>query len=385
MYDKFFLSKDQLKIINNCSLNQILIIYGSSGIGKTSLAKEILKDRVITLIDNLFLKNNDNIYEYLLNIIRKKNITMMFEKSKSERGIIIDNLEVFHKYDKKIYKSILNLLNSNNFYGTKIIITCNNKFIIHRSLSKLNLKKLYLNYDKHLFHKIGLNIIKERDLSLDFDQREQLLKKSNFNLNTFNSLLETNHRIKTSPLDNYDSTEKLTENIIKQKINLKDIIRLYESEKITISLNLLENIFTYIQDINLISEIYKSYEISDIIETISINYNINDYYTILTIYKIYIIFKKYKIKDYKPFLNNNYISRSTINIYYQKLSSNFIMNEFMIYPYLYAINFKIKLNHNIYKIIKNLNKKELEFYIKSFNYFYNCKVNIKKINKFLLL
>ena len=44
MYDKFFLSKDQLKIINNwSSSSKILLIYGLSGKGKTSLAREILK------------------------------------------------------------------------------------------------------------------------------------------------------------------------------------------------------------------------------------------------------------------------------------------------------------------------------------------------------
>ena len=383
MYDKFFLSKDQLKIINNFSLNDILVIYGNPGVGKTSLAKEILKDRVITLIDNLFLKNNQNIYEYLVNIIRKKNITMMFEKSKSQRGIIIDNLEIFHKYDKKIYKSILTLLDESNFYGSKMIVTCSNKFIIHRSLSKLNFKKVFLNYDKHVFHKIITNIIKERDLSLNFDQKEKLLKKSNYNFNLFKSLLETENKIKTGDVDKFDSYEKLTKNIITTEINIKDITRLFESEKITISLNLLENIYSYTQNLNDISSIYKSYENADILETTCINYNMGEYYTVFTLYKMYLYFRKYKIKKLIPIINNNYISRSTINIYYQKITNNFIMNEYFIYPYLYAFTIKLKLSEKY--DIPNTDKKELEFYIKSFNYFYDSKVNIKKLNKFRIL
>ena len=59
MYDKFFLSKDQLNTIHNWfQSKQILFIYGPSGIGKTTLAKEILKDTIITIIDTLSLKNN---------------------------------------------------------------------------------------------------------------------------------------------------------------------------------------------------------------------------------------------------------------------------------------------------------------------------------------
>jgi len=382
MYDKFFLSKDQLKIINNCTLNEILIIYGNPGTGRTSLAHEILKDRVITLVDNQFIKNNQNIYEYLVDIIRKKNITMMFEKSKSQRGIIIDNVDIFQKHDKKIYKSILTLLSENNFYGSKILMTCSNKFIIHRSLSKINFKKILLNHDKHIFHKIITNIVKERDLSLTFDQKEKLLKKSNYNLNLFKSLLETENRIITNEVDKFDSYETLTENIITSEINIKDIIRLFESEKITISLNLLENIYSYIQNLNEISSIYKSYENADILETTCINYTMGEYYTVFTLYKMYISFRKNKIKKYIPIINNNYISRSTINIYYQKITNNFIMNEYYIYPYLYAFTIKLKLGET-YDI--NIDKKELEFYIRSFNYFYDSKVNSKKLNKFIIL
>ena len=57
----------------------------------------------------------------------------------------------------------------------------------------------------------------------------------------------------------------------------------------------------------------------------------------------------------------------------------------MIYPYLYAINHKLDLDKSIHEKIKKIDKKELEFYIKSFNFFCDDKVNINKINKFLLL
>ena len=78
----------------------------------------------------------------------------------------------------------------------------------------------------------------------------------------------------------------------------------------------------------------------------------DNYYIIFTLYRIYLSFRKNNITKYKTILNNNYISRSTINIYYKKLTSNFIMNECIIFPYLYAINFKIKLNEKICEKIK---------------------------------
>lgn len=393
MYDKYFLSKEQLKVINNFSSEQLLIIYGDSGVGKTKLSKEILNDRMITLIDSLYLKNNTNLYEYLLNIIQKKNITMMFMKNKLKRGIIIDNLEIFHKYDKKCYKSIMDLLLTGQFYGTKIIVTCNTKFINHRSLSKLKYSTIYLNYDKHLFHKIANNICIDQKKHVSFAKRNQLLFESNYNLTTFHSLLnncDNNSPINSTSIrinDNFDSVKVLTKKIITEEVNIKDIIRLYTGDKITISLNLLENIFFYIQDLRTLSIIYNNYVLADIIDTSCINYpDMDPYYCVFTIYPIYLFLRKIQNNQYYSIKNNNYISRSLIHVYYIKITSTYTTNEILIYPYLYAIHKKDTLKFDDSLIIQYLfqiKKKELEYYIKSFNYFYDAKININKINKLL--
>ena len=100
------------------------------------MGKDILEGRIITHIDSLYMKNNTDICEYIQNIIQKRNITMMFEHKKEKRGILIDDIDIFYKYDKKIFKSIINLLSS-NLYDTKVILTCSIKFINNRSLRKL--------------------------------------------------------------------------------------------------------------------------------------------------------------------------------------------------------------------------------------------------------
>ena len=193
----------------------------------------------------------------------------------------------------------------------------------HRSLSKLNFKKLHLNYDKFFFHKIISNISKNKYKVLSFSEKEKLLKESNYNLNTFITLLDTNSIIKTSDLDNFNSYEKLTKQLITEEMNLGDIVRLLISDKITVSLNLLENISSYTTDLEELSDIYRSYEIGDIIDTTCINYNMDDYYCVLTIYKMYLFFRKHNIKVYYPIRNNNYISRSLIQVYYQKMYNKF--------------------------------------------------------------
>ena len=125
MYGEYFLTEEKQNVISEWMLKskEPLFIYGPPGCGKSSLAAEILNKRIITTIDSLFMKNNNDIGEYITNIIQKRNITMMFSQNKEKRGIIIDDIDIFYKHDKKAFKSIINLLLNSDFCDTKIIIT----------------------------------------------------------------------------------------------------------------------------------------------------------------------------------------------------------------------------------------------------------------------
>jgi len=87
MYDKFYLSEKNINIINQFQPNQLLIIYGKPGTGKKTLAKEIMNNSTIHIIDSSFLKSNMDINDYLLNIVSKKNILKLMFQSDISRGI----------------------------------------------------------------------------------------------------------------------------------------------------------------------------------------------------------------------------------------------------------------------------------------------------------
>ena len=382
MYDKYFLTEDQLNTINNWSQkkNEPLFICGPPGSGKTSLAKDILKDTSLTVVDALFLKSNTNIYDYLVNIIQKRNITLMFSQIKEQRGLIIDDLELFNKYDKKNYKLAIDLLLSYRYFGTRIIVISNLKFSNHRTLNKLKYSRINLVYNSHLFHKIVTNICEDRNKNLSFHEKHGLIIESNYNLNTLISLVNTNKRIETHELDDFSSDQLLLKKLFTEDYSFKDIIRLYEPTRIKISLDLLENLFNYFVDLKSICKIYDNYVISDILDTACIKYpNTGQYSSVLTIYKIYYLLKENKC-DYITMINNKYISRSLINTHSHKLNYeyNSLYKEF-IFLYLFMIkgnNYDFILNK-----VLSIDKKELEFYIKSFNFFYNDKIKIEKIYK----
>jgi hypothetical protein len=368
MYDKFFLSGGQTKLIDEWfNLNKVLIIHGKSGVGKSLLAKEIFKDRIITEIDTLNIKNNNNLEDYLINIISKKNISLMFDNNKKERGIIIDNINIFHKYDKRNFKLLCNFLVRKNFYKTKIICISDTKFLINKSIKKINSLFIHLKYDSYHYHKIINNIVSDYNLNLSFDKKNSLLLNSNYDLNRF--ITQLNDIDNKNILDNFDSSSILYEKIFKEKINIKDISRLFDSDKITISLNLLENITDYTININDILDIYNYYVFADIHEKHTLNNNLN-FYSIYTIGIYNLKFSNKNIKSYN-FDNNKYLSQSFIYIHNDKIISNIHKYHDNIYFYLYLYN--SNKNNDVKKYITNLNTQELNFYIKSFYEFYKIK------------
>ena len=383
MYDKYFLTEDQLDTISNWfkKSNEPLFICGGPGSGKTSLAKDILNDRVVTIVDSLSMKNNSDIYEYIQNIIQKRNITMMFSQKKEKRGLIIDDLDILYKHDKKIFKSILNLLMNYNYYGTQIIITSSIKFLNNRPLSKLKYSKLFLVYNNHIIHKICKNICEKNNLKITLSERQELIKKSSGNLNSLTSQINLYNRIETHSLDNFDESGALYDNLFKNDYSMADLIRIYSSNKTKISLDLLENMFTITLDPIQIRNIYNYYVISDIFETQCINHpDIREYDTIMTIFNFNYRIRKASSKN-KNFIGNKYISKSLIHTYSQKLNCRYA-DKNLIYFYLYLININ-KYDKRIVEKIISMNRKELEFYVKSFNYYYGSKIKVEKIYKLI--
>lgn len=348
-------------------LNKVLIIHGKAGVGKTLLAKEILKDRIITEIDSLNIKNSINLEEYLIDITSKNNISLMFENNKKDRGIIIDNIHIFHKYDKRNYKLLCNFLGKKHNSKTKIICISDTKFLINKSFKKIDYEMIHLKYNNHQYHKIINNILINYDLNLSLEKKNSLLINSNYDLNRL--ITQLNDIDNKNILDNFDSSAILYEKVFKNKYNLKDISRLFESDKITISLNLLENIADYTTNINDIVYIYNYYQLADIYEKCTINSNLNLY----TIYTIGVNNLKFNNKNIKilNFNNNKYLSQSSIYIHNDKLVSNIHKYNDNIYFYLYI--YSLDKNSKVKNIIENLDSKELNFYSKSFYDFYKIK------------
>tara|TARA_E500000178_G_scaffold340964_1_gene384318 strand:+ start:55 stop:1068 length:1014 start_codon:yes stop_codon:yes gene_type:complete len=325
-------------------INKPLLIYGLPGSGKTHLAEILLKDSVLLKIDAANLKNIDDLKEYILNKIKKINITLMFSKKKSTHGILIDDIHIFNNYDKKNFKHIINFIRDNKFYNSKIVLVCNKSFIKNKELIRLKINKLECKYSYSDYYKICLQISKSINNKICLDSLDRKIYDSKYNFNIF---LSKCNDFKDTFKDNYDGNEIITQNILSNKYSLSDIFRYCEGEEKIIFYNLIENISkSYLELYNYISLFNRNDIMLDNfhllnIPIMKINYCNN--------------------KNNKKIIYNKYISKKMISF-----KNNLEINNYFIY--LIDTYDKIK-NDKYLNNIDKIDKKVLKYHNSVYNSF----------------
>ena len=330
--------------------NKPLLIYGNPGSGKTHLALELLKDTVLLHLDSINLKDIKDIKNYILDRIQKRNITLMFQESKETRGLLIDDLHTFHKYDKNSFNGILDFLKEKKYYNNKIILTCDTSLLNNKYLKRLTLEKIHLKYEYNEYYKICLGISKEKKYKYSLDELDSKIYKSYYNFHKFKSdCSECVYNV--SIRDNFDGIEEITKKMCKKRYYLNSIFRYCSGDEKIILLNMMENI----NDKN----IYKIYDFINIFNNKCIFLK---EYELLNIPICYI--NKYMNYDNHKIIYNKYTSRNMITF-----KNNKIYDEYLYY----LIDTYVK--HDKYKdIILNYEKSILKYHIEMYENVHNIKV-----------
>ena len=330
--------------------NKPLLIHGKPGSGKTHLALELLKDTILLHIDCLNLKDIKDIKKYIIDRIQKRNITLMFKDSKETRGLLIDDLNIFHKYDKNSYNGIIDLLKEKKYFNNKIIITCDTCFLNNKYLKRLTIERFHLKYDYNEYYKICLNISEEKKYKYSLDELDKKIYESNNNFHKFMS--DCSECVdKYSIRDNFDGIEVSTNKLCNKRYDLNDIFRYCNGDEKIIVLNMMENIKG--------NNILKIYDFVD-------NFNDKD-----------IFLKEYELLNIPICFINKYIDKERNKIIYNRyISLNMIThkNNNIYDDYLYYL-IDTYIKSDKYKdIILNYDNNILKYHIELYEKINNIKV-----------
>tara|TARA_B100000519_G_scaffold79329_2_gene68609 strand:+ start:378 stop:1556 length:1179 start_codon:yes stop_codon:yes gene_type:complete len=358
--------------INGKYKEKPIIIYGPSGIGKTSLANHIIQSFVKVEVNIDFTKNNKSLSTFLDLSLYKKSITMMFETVKG-RAIIFDDLKHIQRHDKSLFKQILDFSKKKITHPVIYIFNDINHKLIQLIYSKSY--PIHISFTKKQFKDIVQKFYPSKD-SINYTE---LIEKSNHNFHNIQINLDF-YQSKTNQIHSFQKDEDELFTLVKKVYTtprLEDIYRFVMNDYNIISLNILENCIHWIfrskihykHKMRLINHIYRSYCIGDLFNMgLQRNYDwelINHSITFTTIVPLKSLYR-YNIKMNKM-IYNKYLSRSIIYTYNNKLlsSNNLTIN---ILSYIYSLmkskKYKEALNLcNYYKVEKKICEKFSKYFL----------------------
>ena len=368
---------------------KILLIHGTPGSGKTFIGKMLLEGRILLQIDTNSLKSLKNVKDYIVDILTKKSVTLMFGENRS-RGVLLDDLHIFCKYDKIAFRSIIEFLKSESFYGAKIVATCCTTFLKNKDLCKLKINYREIKNTKSVYYKKCLEIFNNDNdtVNITHDKLMELINNSNYNLNSFCSELKL-MRNKCDKLiiqkkDTFNPIVNITKDLLIRKYSVNEIFRICENDEMIIGFNLLENYLSYITEYDG-GDIYQCLIYADISQSFMVRNNdslTKNYFMLLSIYSL----NSYIHKYYRPYSNdeiiyNKYISRSMAStISHNSYLRNPLKNDAFII-YLLDTFLKTESEFICKKLLSiyNVWPKELENINKKYKYFYGHIINLKSL------
>jgi len=305
------------EIIDSFKNNNIVVIIGGSGTGKTSIAKNIiesldLEPRVINCCEEVVMENISTFFKKLQN---QYDVVSIMMNCKKRFGVIIDDIDLLDKiHVAELFKNIVRP----EFKENKFILTCHSIFL--KKAKKITENIFYLpkltdkdlkSIVKQLNIKVKPNILKKIIESYDYDVAQFIHNiKLNDTLSSKDNFIDLNF---------YDTCKAIFEK--KLSFSEKDYLAQI-NEPLLVKNMINENIIDYLQ------ANFKKNEIDKIIEDfykllIDINKYNNDELGILIIIN-YINDLFSKIENVKTVENN------FTNIYTQlsiENSTDLIMNR----------------------------------------------------------
>ena len=375
-----YITNNVKKYINNLektNSSKYLYVYGETGIGKTTIIKNILHSLKynVCYID---CNNNTLTLEELINITDNKDVYSMFFNNVQNNALLIDNINYYLYNDKGYFNNLVKLLKKNKLHKFIPFIFINTlqeekKFTELSKLSyclrinppsNIQLKNIiYKFYPKILTMENNTLIVDNIITYLDY----KFYKFINIDYFYKNDLIElkfitNNSNINNTSINNNNNIKVLTKNFLHYKYSLQNLDVINYSDRTSLSLLVHENIIKLFDnnltqnELKIYKQILDNFIFCDCIDKNIFLYQIwqlNDItYIIKIFYNNFILWQNNLLKNISQ---ENIIFTKILTKYSSEYNNfNFIFNN----TQLYSTNKKLLLLHIF--IVDNSN----EFYAK---------------------
>ena len=286
----FYINNDLLNLLNNLiSINNLNILFiGNYGSGKTSLIKVIIN----TYYDNKV--NDDDILN--INTIKEPGITYYRTNVKNfcqtkcsikgkKKFLILDDIDIVNEQSQQVFRNYIDKYSNNiNF-----IASCNNLQKVIKSIQSRLITTVLNNLENKFLLKILENICCKENIIINNDIKNFLVENSNNSIVTIINNLEK-IKLLTNSNDNFtiESISEICNNISFE--TMKTYLELCKKKDLQNSINLLYDIydkgysvidilnvlFIYVKNSNLLNENEKYNTITLISKYITIFYNLHE-------------------------------------------------------------------------------------------------------------
>ena len=365
-----------------------LLIRGIDGNGKTTLAKEILKQYSIIHINIDFIYGKADIFSYIENSITKKDICFMFDQTKQVKALLIDDLQLYIRMNKGFLKKLLEVMKQKKYPRIPIIIICNQE--TNKAILSITDKCILYEHSYSLKHysRILSNKINLSDYKLN-----KYIVSCKYNLNTIMMNLST----LKNDADSKKELKKVTVDLFHNDYSIDELLRMTSSEYTTIGFNMIEGCVQTLREERIIDSLLVMYQSQIESDMKEVFYKNNEFYDSIIFSNIVIPHRilranSKKVINYK-YSYNTYLSQSLIYIHNQKQHTNHNLinkgihdKDFLI---LLVKEFLEKPNLKLLELIQDIlyknsfDKKFVEKRIKIISWITDEKLDSKKIHNLI--
>ena len=384
------------KIIKNEESKKGIYIYGEYGIGKTQFILNLLKKNNYDILyyDSISIKNKNIIQNISNNNLSTNNVYNLFYNNNKKIVVVIDDINSFNNGDKIILTNLIKLIREKKTKKQKIEQSTNNPIICINTLNNdkkilelmnvCNVFELKKPKNEEIIEIINIFIpefkLFEKNLInniLDFlNNRLYGLNKLYFYYK--NNLLKEIFINKNNNTYNINCIKSNTKLLLENKLNIKNINYILESNRTIVSLLFHENLINLLNiNIEQYLEILENYIYSDYIDRIifqkqiwqliEINYIIKIFYSNFLLNKFNLLTKNINIEN---------IIFTKILTKYSSEYNNFIFIYNLLQLFLIDKKDILLLMNN--QNINNINEISEKFYFLNIT-----KLEIIRINKFI--